>query len=302
MIKALPEFETIASLDLDPIKVKLMHNHSGEGWSLARASAVEVEYRRFLFLMKKYPDELAAPTVDVDTFWHYHILDTAKYAADCEAIFGYFLHHFPYLGLRGEEDMQAHDRAGERMRELYEESFGEAYLQAADSIEPGGIEPAFQSGEQMPLAAQATAYSVRAPQSVAAAQTAYSVRSPASTAAGRTAYSVRAPESIVGSQTAYSVRAPESIAGSHTAYSVRAPESIVGSQIAYSVRVSASAPANRTAYSVRAPWTPGTGIPEAVLKGEMDETTDDERPQGLDAFFAHRPKIEQDRTIGNARH
>jgi hypothetical protein len=31
----------IAELDLDPIKVKLMHKESGEGWSLERANAVE---------------------------------------------------------------------------------------------------------------------------------------------------------------------------------------------------------------------------------------------------------------------
>jgi hypothetical protein len=121
-------FAPIAALDLDPIKVKLMHQESGEGWSLAHADAVEFEYRRFLYLMKKFPNEQAAPLFDVDVFWHYHILDTMKYAADCEAVFGYFLHHFPYLGLRGEEDLEAHQQGGERMRELYERTYGERYI------------------------------------------------------------------------------------------------------------------------------------------------------------------------------
>jgi hypothetical protein len=89
------DMHAIAALDLEPIKVKLMHEESGEGWTLERANAVEFEYRRFLYLMKKFPNEQTAPLVDVDTFWHYHILDTMKYAADCEAVFGYFLHHFP---------------------------------------------------------------------------------------------------------------------------------------------------------------------------------------------------------------
>jgi hypothetical protein len=118
------EYEAIAELDLDPIKVKLMHAESGEGWPLERVNAVEVEYRRFLYLMKMFPNEATAPQVDVDTFWHYHILDTMKYAADCQQVFGYFLHHFPYLGMRGEEDAQALQRAGERMGELYEAAFG----------------------------------------------------------------------------------------------------------------------------------------------------------------------------------
>lgn len=117
----------IAVLDLEPIKVKLMHKESGEGWSLERANAVALEYHRFLTLMKKFPNEDTSPLVDVDTFWHYHILDTMKYAADCQAVFGYFLHHFPYVGMRGEEDAATLARIGNRMKELYEAEFGVAY-------------------------------------------------------------------------------------------------------------------------------------------------------------------------------
>jgi hypothetical protein len=127
-----PHFAPVAALDLEPIKVKLMHEASGEGWSLAHADAVEFEYRRFLYLMKKFPNEPSAPLFDVDIFWHYHILDTMKYAADCEAVFGYFLHHFPYVGLRGEDDEAAHHQAGERMRTLYEQTFGEDYIRQGD--------------------------------------------------------------------------------------------------------------------------------------------------------------------------
>jgi hypothetical protein len=114
----------INALDLGAIKTKLMHVASGEGWSAAHADAVENEYRRFLTLMKLYPNESTAPLVDVDTFWHYHILDTAKYAADCASAFGYFLHHYPYLGLDGEEDEANRDTAGARMEELYAATFG----------------------------------------------------------------------------------------------------------------------------------------------------------------------------------
>jgi hypothetical protein len=130
-------FNAVMQLDLSPIKVKLMHIESGEGWSLQKADAVEKEYRRFLCLMKLYPDESTAPLVDVDTFWHYHILDTMKYAADCEQAFGYFLHHYPYLGLHGEDDEQLRLDSADRMRTLYEATFGDAYpgalAQAADA-------------------------------------------------------------------------------------------------------------------------------------------------------------------------
>ena len=120
------DFAAIAALDLGRIKTKLCHVESGEGWSRARANAVEVEYKRFLFLMKAHPTEQTVPTVEIDTFWHYHILDTMKYAADCEAAFGYFLHHDPAVGLAGESEAPERARRAARMDELYAATFGPA--------------------------------------------------------------------------------------------------------------------------------------------------------------------------------
>ena len=117
------EFAVFEALDLAPIKMKLMHVESGEGWSERRANAVEAEYRRFLFLTHAYPDDMVSPTLDVDMFWHYHILDTMKYARDCEATFGFFLHHYPYVGMAAGTGNE-HVQAGERMRALYEAEFG----------------------------------------------------------------------------------------------------------------------------------------------------------------------------------
>ena len=178
-------FKAIADLNLDAIKVKLMHRESGEGWSLEKANAVEFEYRRFLILMKQFPQEETAPLMDVDTFWHYHILDTLKYAADCEQVFGYFLHHFPYIGLRGEDDEAAHQRVGERMKQLYEQTFGEDYIRAETAYSGRAVQAAFSSA-----AVQATAYSGRAVQtafsSAAVQATAYSGRA---TGAAGTAFS-----------------------------------------------------------------------------------------------------------------
>lgn len=121
-------------LDLDPIKVKLMHKKSGEGWDLAKANAVEVEYKRFLHLSKEFPGELISPSQDVDTFWHYHILNTMKYAADCEAAFGYFLHHAPSAGLPGEEDEAEQAPGAARTRALYEATFKVPYVAAANAV------------------------------------------------------------------------------------------------------------------------------------------------------------------------
>jgi hypothetical protein len=129
-------FQSIDDLNLDPIKRKLMHAASGEGWSRDKADAVEKEYRRYLCVKKSYPDQLVAPTVDVDTFWHYHILDTMKYAADCERGLGYFLHHYPYLGMADDgDDASLRLASGDRMGMLYETLFGDAY--------PGSLAEAF---------------------------------------------------------------------------------------------------------------------------------------------------------------
>jgi len=120
-------YNTIAALDLDRIKMKLMHQ-SGEGWSQEKADAVEVEYRRFLYLTKVYPQEQVSPLVEVDVFWHYHILDTMKYAQDCEQAFGFFVHHQQYMGMEGtDEDTAEHGESIDRMRELYEDTFEDAY-------------------------------------------------------------------------------------------------------------------------------------------------------------------------------
>lgn len=99
------EFKTtlpkIDDLDLNQIIVKSMHKNSGYGWEQELAEEVAVMYRAFLFLCKTYPEETIVPIKEVDEFWHLHILDTQKYHKDCQNIFGYYLHHFPYAGLAG---------------------------------------------------------------------------------------------------------------------------------------------------------------------------------------------------------
>jgi hypothetical protein len=118
--------KAIASLDLDPIKFKLTRQ-DGEGWTAEQVNAVEKWYRRFLFLNLKYQETASiVPTKTIDAFWHYHILDTIKYAEDCQEIFGYFLHHFPYFGMRGEEDEKNLKQAFDETAELFFAEFGES--------------------------------------------------------------------------------------------------------------------------------------------------------------------------------
>jgi len=97
---AIPE-----ELDLNSVRDAMMEKH---GWSLDRAEAARTEYVRFLTLLRMKPGFMLIPwsTVegqdDLDQFWHQHILDTEKYARDCNALFGRMIHHNPHI-LRGSE-------------------------------------------------------------------------------------------------------------------------------------------------------------------------------------------------------
>ena len=116
----------IQSLELDPIKLKLMDADEGYGWSREHADQMEVAYKRFLTLLVTHPETGIAPTKEIDKFWHGHILDTKKYAEDCQNVFGYFLHHFPYFGMRGEDDAAQLEQASQNMHRIYAEQFGES--------------------------------------------------------------------------------------------------------------------------------------------------------------------------------
>lgn len=114
----------IEDLDLGMIKRKLMDPEEGEGWSAEFCDLVGREYARFLSLTRAYPDLAIVPSGPVDKFWHNHILDTQQYGPDCERVFGFFLHHFPYFGMRGSEDAENLTRSWEMTIDVYVKHFG----------------------------------------------------------------------------------------------------------------------------------------------------------------------------------
>jgi len=204
--KKTPEqmLEAIFALDLDPIKFKLMDKKEGQGWSREQADRNEREYKRFLALMAKFPDEPIVPNTDVDKFWHAHILDTMKYAEDCDRIFGYFVHHFPYFGMRDAEDAANLASAASATQRLYAQEFGEVREVAASYCVKADDKVNDKAGDKAVAAAGAeAAYCVRA--SGQAAEAAYCVRTAAS-------YCVRASDKVADAKAdaAYCVRAASS--------------------------------------------------------------------------------------------
>lgn len=121
-----PSIETakayIYGMDLSMI-IKKMVNH--QGWLQKDAMAISKLYRDYLFLQKKYEDETTiVPPEEVDEFWHNHILDTQKYHTDCQAIFGKYLHHYPYFGIDATSNATDLNDAFEITLSLYVKEFG----------------------------------------------------------------------------------------------------------------------------------------------------------------------------------
>jgi hypothetical protein len=110
-------------LELNSVRDALMEK---QGWSLERAEAARAEYVRFLTLLQRKPGFMLIPWPnkegqdDLDQFWHQHILDTAKYAADCNTLFGRMIHHNPHV-VRGSGDERD---ATEKTQRLYARTFG----------------------------------------------------------------------------------------------------------------------------------------------------------------------------------
>src|SRR5690348_15416310 len=89
----------VATWDFTLAKTKLMETHN---WTQEEVDKAEMDYKRYLALTKACPDFTIVPCLNIDIFWHDHILDTYRYAQDCKELFRGFLHHYPFFGMRGD--------------------------------------------------------------------------------------------------------------------------------------------------------------------------------------------------------
>jgi hypothetical protein len=123
--RADPILDYVDQIDFEHQKAKMGRLEDGLGWSRRRLAFYERQYRNWLYLNRKYPDEELPPSPGIDQFWHYHMLDSRAYFRDCEAIFGTYLHHNPYVGIDGPEDHERLLRLWENTQRRYREEFGE---------------------------------------------------------------------------------------------------------------------------------------------------------------------------------
>jgi hypothetical protein len=113
----------IKEIDFSLIRFKLAHHSDNLDWSEDKIDAAQDEYVQFLALSYAYPEEVLVPSEPADQFWHVHILDTRAYEHDCDLIFGFTLHHFPYLGIRDEDDAEQFKIYCARTAELHQRHF-----------------------------------------------------------------------------------------------------------------------------------------------------------------------------------
>lgn len=92
------------------------------GWTESETEYARRWYVRHLHMCQRYPEvRLAAISEKADELWHQHILDTQKYASDCEKLFAKMVHHQPIYGEPSLADHSLHDET----LALYEKEFGE---------------------------------------------------------------------------------------------------------------------------------------------------------------------------------
>ncbi len=115
----------VATLELAPLAQKLRHSEEGPCWDEATFGRADMEYRRFLTMKRLEPQAELVPSKLMDEMWHAHILDTRRYIRDCQLLFGQYLHHFPYLGIGGQEAVEALDRRFEDTKARYRRLFGQ---------------------------------------------------------------------------------------------------------------------------------------------------------------------------------
>lgn len=84
--------QRLSKVDLGAVMAHLAKETGLEGADLERAEDL---YRKFLTLKARYPEKTFVPPRIVDLVWHTHITFTRQYMADCDLLFGSYLHHTP---------------------------------------------------------------------------------------------------------------------------------------------------------------------------------------------------------------
>ncbi len=122
-------WRSIENINFDMLgrKIKSQSRLNPFPWTADEWQQGITQYKRYIFILRKYQNGslLLPPSSDIDEIWHHHILDTRHYFNSSFMIFGGYMHHFPYFGMRDTNDYQDLLRAFELTEELYELEYAE---------------------------------------------------------------------------------------------------------------------------------------------------------------------------------
>jgi hypothetical protein len=111
----------LAKLDLtNPMKLVAMES----GMSHEELATAEDLYRKFLTLKAENPEMELTPPVIVDYVWEAHLKFSRQYMADCDMLFGEYMHHNPQME---EGKLEAPFAA---TRELFQKNYGISFTRA----------------------------------------------------------------------------------------------------------------------------------------------------------------------------
>ncbi len=113
----------IEEVDLGPVVERLVKI---DKWNREDAIKASKQYRNYLFLRKKYPNEKLPPSKEIDDVWHAHVLHTRDYRHFCKQVFAHcedqYLDHDPHLSEAG--NIAFLEQLFENTQELYLKEFG----------------------------------------------------------------------------------------------------------------------------------------------------------------------------------
>jgi hypothetical protein len=116
--------QKLEALDLESIAQALMHPEHGVGWNRQQVDRAIARYKMFLYIVFINPDSAIVPTREIDIVWHHHILNTRKYACDCQWLFGYFVHHSPNFDSETETEQLSRKKGFCDIKTLFAQTFG----------------------------------------------------------------------------------------------------------------------------------------------------------------------------------
>lgn len=117
--------QPVVSIDL--IEAARRSDSFPKDWTEDRTRRAIARYEQFLRLVARHPGTPFAPTRDIDTIWHLHMLSPRAYYEDCRRLFGDVLDHDGGFG-KDPAEIPILKATFEETARMWLETYGESYV------------------------------------------------------------------------------------------------------------------------------------------------------------------------------